>query len=293
MEYSPSNAIPVHLARRRRHDRGGAGARRRGRLVGRSGAALRGGLVATRPRRRIAPPPSALPDQGPGVRADPRARCAADAALTEFDVQQRDGRLVRGRGARQPRSAHRRRRRKTPATRTTSRPRRAQPRRSAATSSCCSTSGASCRPRARCLLTSPGWGSQAERSRPISRRRSTRRATGRDAAIALVETRVADGRELRGFEVDRACRTVLEQAGFGAQFIHRTGHSLGKRGPWQRRPHGRLRDARRPPADSRHRLHHRAGRLYEPSSASGPRSTCSSASARRPSPARGRAQSFR
>jgi Xaa-Pro aminopeptidase len=50
---------------------------------------------------------------------------------------------------------------------------------------------------------------------------------GRDAAVALVKDAVAKGRELRGFEVDRACRAVLEQAGFGAQFIHRTGHSLG------------------------------------------------------------------
>ena len=49
----------------------------------------------------------------------------------------------------------------------------------------------------------------------------------RDAAVALVEKAVADGRELRGFEVDRACRAVLEKAGFGAEFIHRTGHSLG------------------------------------------------------------------
>ena len=50
---------------------------------------------------------------------------------------------------------------------------------------------------------------------------------GRDAAVALVRKAVADGRELRGYEVDRACRAVIEQAGFGAQFIHRTGHSLG------------------------------------------------------------------
>ena len=50
---------------------------------------------------------------------------------------------------------------------------------------------------------------------------------GRDAAVALVKDAVAAGRELRGFEVDRACRAVLEREGFGAQFIHRTGHSLG------------------------------------------------------------------
>ena len=51
---------------------------------------------------------------------------------------------------------------------------------------------------------------------------------GRDAAIALVESAVRAGRELRGFEVDRACRTVIERAGFGDRFIHRTGHSLGE-----------------------------------------------------------------
>jgi len=50
---------------------------------------------------------------------------------------------------------------------------------------------------------------------------------GRDAAVTLVKDAVAAGRVLRGFEVDRACRAVVDQAGFGAQFVHRTGHSLG------------------------------------------------------------------
>ena len=50
---------------------------------------------------------------------------------------------------------------------------------------------------------------------------------GRDAAVALVQQRVRAGEEIRGFEVDRVCRAVLESAGFGPQFIHRTGHSLG------------------------------------------------------------------
>jgi Xaa-Pro aminopeptidase len=50
---------------------------------------------------------------------------------------------------------------------------------------------------------------------------------GRDAAVALVRDSVAKGRVLRGFEVDRACRAVVEKAGFGPQFVHRTGHSLG------------------------------------------------------------------
>lgn len=50
---------------------------------------------------------------------------------------------------------------------------------------------------------------------------------GRDAAIDLVQSAVRAGREIRGFEVDRACRAVIERAGFGREFIHRTGHSLG------------------------------------------------------------------
>jgi Xaa-Pro dipeptidase len=51
---------------------------------------------------------------------------------------------------------------------------------------------------------------------------------GRDAAIDLVQRATQEGRDLRGFEVDRACRDVIERAGYGAQFIHRTGHSLGE-----------------------------------------------------------------
>ena len=50
----------------------------------------------------------------------------------------------------------------------------------------------------------------------------------RDAAVALVSDAAADGRELRGWEVDRAARSVIEGAGFGDQFVHRTGHSLGE-----------------------------------------------------------------
>ena len=51
---------------------------------------------------------------------------------------------------------------------------------------------------------------------------------GRDAAIEFVQSAVREGREIHGFEVDRACRAVVERAGFGRQFIHRTGHSLGE-----------------------------------------------------------------
>ncbi len=53
-------------------------------------------------------------------------------------------------------------------------------------------------------------------------------AAARDAAVALVEQAASAGRELRGWEVDRAARTVLQDAGFGAHILHRTGHSLGE-----------------------------------------------------------------
>jgi Xaa-Pro dipeptidase len=51
---------------------------------------------------------------------------------------------------------------------------------------------------------------------------------GRNAGVELVKDAARAGRELRGYEVDRATRAVIERAGYGAQFIHRTGHSLGE-----------------------------------------------------------------
>lgn len=51
---------------------------------------------------------------------------------------------------------------------------------------------------------------------------------GRDAAVELVQSRIGAGQEIRGFEVDRATRDVIQGAGFGPQFMHRTGHSLGE-----------------------------------------------------------------
>ena len=50
----------------------------------------------------------------------------------------------------------------------------------------------------------------------------------RDTAIALVEDAARSGQDLRGWEVDRAARAVLAEAGFGAHILHRTGHSLGE-----------------------------------------------------------------
>ena len=53
-------------------------------------------------------------------------------------------------------------------------------------------------------------------------------ARARDEAVRLVQQAAQDGRELRGWEVDRAARDVLEQEGFGRWVLHRTGHSLGE-----------------------------------------------------------------
>ena len=51
----------------------------------------------------------------------------------------------------------------------------------------------------------------------------------RDAAIALVQARVSQGAPVRGAEVDDAARAVIEKAGFGKYFTHRTGHSIDPR----------------------------------------------------------------
>lgn len=50
----------------------------------------------------------------------------------------------------------------------------------------------------------------------------------RDAAVALVVRSARQGRELRGFEVDRVAADAIRNAGFGAHILHRTGHSLGE-----------------------------------------------------------------
>ncbi len=85
---------------------------------------------------------------------------------------------------------------------------------------------------------------------------------GRDAAIELVESAIRNGRELRGYEVDRVCRAVLERAGFGAEFIHRTGHSLGQHvhGDGVHMDDYETHDDRR--LIPGHRLYNRTGRLY-------------------------------
>jgi len=49
----------------------------------------------------------------------------------------------------------------------------------------------------------------------------------RDAAVELVQQATRAGRDVRGWEVDRAASSVIHAAGYGDRILHRTGHSLG------------------------------------------------------------------
>ena len=53
-------------------------------------------------------------------------------------------------------------------------------------------------------------------------------ADARDAGIELVKRRFAAGEPLFGWEVDQANRDVIDKAGYGEFFIHRTGHNIGQ-----------------------------------------------------------------
>jgi Xaa-Pro aminopeptidase len=50
----------------------------------------------------------------------------------------------------------------------------------------------------------------------------------RDAAIAAVQRAAAEQRPIAGYAVDQAARQVIETAGFGDAFVHRTGHSIDR-----------------------------------------------------------------
>jgi Xaa-Pro dipeptidase len=50
----------------------------------------------------------------------------------------------------------------------------------------------------------------------------------RDAAVEFVRTNVRAGKTIRGADVDDVSRGVITKAGFGDQFTHRTGHSIGE-----------------------------------------------------------------
>jgi Xaa-Pro dipeptidase len=50
----------------------------------------------------------------------------------------------------------------------------------------------------------------------------------RDAATEFVRKNVREGKRIHGAEVDDVSRGVIKRAGFGEQFTHRTGHSIGE-----------------------------------------------------------------
>jgi Xaa-Pro dipeptidase len=50
----------------------------------------------------------------------------------------------------------------------------------------------------------------------------------RDKAINLILTSIAKGKPLQGWQVDNAARGVINDAGYGGYFFHRTGHSIGE-----------------------------------------------------------------
>lgn len=53
-------------------------------------------------------------------------------------------------------------------------------------------------------------------------------ARARDAGIKCVKDAYAAKQPLQGWQVDQATRAVIDQAGYGEYFCHRTGHSIGQ-----------------------------------------------------------------
>ncbi|HZW38662.1 MAG TPA: M24 family metallopeptidase [Ignavibacteriaceae bacterium] len=51
-------------------------------------------------------------------------------------------------------------------------------------------------------------------------------AEARDTCFNFIKERVENNKQVKGFEADNASRKVIEDAGYGEYFIHRTGHSI-------------------------------------------------------------------
>ena len=50
----------------------------------------------------------------------------------------------------------------------------------------------------------------------------------RDRGVEFLDETLASGREVLGWQVDDQVRAVIERAGFGNFFVHRTGHNIGQ-----------------------------------------------------------------
>jgi Xaa-Pro aminopeptidase len=50
----------------------------------------------------------------------------------------------------------------------------------------------------------------------------------RDRAVAFVRDGAQNGRDMRGWQVDRAAADLLSERGYASHILHRTGHSLGE-----------------------------------------------------------------
>lgn len=50
----------------------------------------------------------------------------------------------------------------------------------------------------------------------------------RDKAVELIRTSIAKRKPLQGWQVDNAARNVINEAGYGKYFFHRTGHNIGE-----------------------------------------------------------------
>ena len=53
-------------------------------------------------------------------------------------------------------------------------------------------------------------------------------ADARNAGVALVRERFSSNTDVHGWEVDDAVRNVIDNAGYGKYFIHRTGHNIAE-----------------------------------------------------------------
>jgi Xaa-Pro dipeptidase len=50
----------------------------------------------------------------------------------------------------------------------------------------------------------------------------------RDRAVELILSSIRAGKPLKGWQVDQAARRVIQKAGYGKYFYHRTGHNIGE-----------------------------------------------------------------